>query len=295
MTQELVANPAAAARGPYIPYADGCYRSPELRPGLLPQCFPSACFYARYLRLVLCSGLRAGRGLYDGHAWAEGSRQVREALERVGVRFEVTGMEHLAAMEQPFVVAANHMSALETMVLPSILMTFRETTFIVKQSLLKYPLFRNILGSREPIAVTQTNPREDFKIVMREGPLRLQNGYALIVFPEAARRAAFDPANFNSMAEKVAARANVPLIPLALKTDAWGMGWPLRDFGRIDPGKTVHFAFGPPLRFSARDADRHGEILTFITEKLAAWTAAAEPVPTARGGRERGGRRDDVS
>ena len=85
-------------------------------------------------------------------------------------------MEHLAAVDGPFVVAANHMSALETMVLPSILVTFCRTTFIIKQSLLDYPIFKHVMRSRDPIAVSQVDPREDFKTVMREGPKRLRAG-----------------------------------------------------------------------------------------------------------------------
>lgn len=257
----------------YLPHADGAYRTPDVPVRWWRRLCPSCSFYPRYASIVLRSGLQARRGRYDGHAWALSSQHVREALERVGVRFEVTGLEHLAGLQRPFVVASNHMSTLETMVLPSILMTFHNTTFVVKQSLLKYPLFREVLSSREPIAVTQTNPREDFKIVMEQGLQRLQRGYALIIFPEAARRRSFEPERFNTLAEKLAQRAAVPLIPLALKTDAWGLGWPLTDFGRIDPGRTVRFAFGPPREISSRNSDQHAEIVSFIQQRWQAWDA----------------------
>ena len=42
-----------------------------------------------------------------------------------------------------------------------------EVTFVVKQSLVNYPVFRHVLGSRNPIAVTRDNPREDFQAVIQ--------------------------------------------------------------------------------------------------------------------------------
>jgi 1-acyl-sn-glycerol-3-phosphate acyltransferase len=40
------------------------------------------------------------------------------ALENVGVRFEITGLDNLKSFEGPAVFIANHMSTLETFVLP---------------------------------------------------------------------------------------------------------------------------------------------------------------------------------
>jgi 1-acyl-sn-glycerol-3-phosphate acyltransferase len=235
----------------YIPHHGGIYRSPERKIGLFKRLFPSVAFYLRYLQIVLACSRQAKQGRYGTHEWALSSSQIREALEGVGVRFEITGLEHLAGMTGPFVVAANHMSTLETMVLPSVLVTFHNATFIIKRSLTEYPLFKHVMLSREPIAVSQLDPREDFKTVMEEGPDRLRRGYAVVVFPEASRRRVFNPSHFNKMGEKLAQRGNVPLIPLALKTDAWSLGRPIADFGRIRPERTVHFAFGPPHEIAA--------------------------------------------
>ena len=45
----------------------------------------------------------------------------------------------------------------------------------------------------------------------------------------------------------MAARAKVPLVPIALRTDAWGQGAPIKDLGPIDPKLPVDFVFGKPV------------------------------------------------
>jgi len=60
-------------------------------------------------------------------------------------------------------------------------------------------------------------------------------------------------------------------VPIALKTDAWGIGKIAKDFGPIDPGKKVHFAIGEPMTIRNRGAEEHQKIIDFIREKLDQW------------------------
>jgi len=195
------------------------------------------------------------------------------ALERVGVRFEITGIEHLRQLKEPCVIIANHMSLLETVILPCIVQPVMDVTFIVKQSLLEYPIFCHILRSRDPIAVTRTHPRQDLKTVMGEGVDRLERGISVIVFPQTTRTRSFDPSQFNSIGVKLAKKAGVPVVPLALLSDAWENGKYLKDFGKIDPSRQVRFAFGEPLRIQGRGADEHKAVISFIRQKLDNWRA----------------------
>ena len=47
------------------------------------------------------------------------------------------------------------MSSLETMVLPAIVQPIKHVTFVVKASLLNYPIFKYVMRSRDPVAVTR--------------------------------------------------------------------------------------------------------------------------------------------
>ncbi len=76
---------------------------------------------------------------------------------------------------------------------------------------------------------------------------------------------------FNTIGAKLARRAGVPLVPIALKTDAWSVGKLIKDFGPIRPERTVHFSIGPPLEVTGNGREQHEETVRFIQNKLASW------------------------
>ena len=88
---------------------------------------------------------------------------------RLVCKSRLAGVENIRRLDTPCVFVANHMSTLETIVLPSIIRPVCPVTFVVKQSLLDYPLFRHIAGARDPIAVSRDDPRADLKAVMEGG------------------------------------------------------------------------------------------------------------------------------
>ena len=77
-------------------------------------------------------------------------------------------------------------------------------------------------------------------------------------------------------AAKLAMRAKVPMVPIALKTDAWGNGKWLKDIGRIDATKRVHFEFGRPLVIEGRGTVQQKEATDFIHEKLSHWSGESD-------------------
>lgn len=261
-------------------FENGIYRTPAGRSCLLGRLFPTWSFFVQYPVIVWLAARLAKRGRLDGAAWANSSRQVIRALERSGVEFEITGVEHLHGIDSAYVLAANHMSTLETMVLPAVLQPLRNTTFVVKQSLTTMPVFKHIMCSRHAIAVTQTNPREDLKTMLAEGVDRLKRGFALVVFPQGSRTPGFRAEEFNSIGVKLAARAATPLVPCAVATDAWGLGRWIPELSRIDPTRKVRIAFGEPTTVEGRGEEQHARTLEFIGGKLAAWGyGPAGPLP----------------
>ena len=254
-----------------LPYTNDVYRTGPETVSLFARIFPALAFYSRFVAIVWRSSAKAKRGEYGYVEWSHSSLDVLRALEKVGVRFEITGISHVEQLETPCVVIANHMSLLETAVLPTIVQPVRNVTFVVKQSLLEYPVFRHVMRSRDPIAVSRTNPRQDLKAVLEGGKDRLSRGISVIVFPQTTRTSSFDPTQFSTIGVKLAARAKVPVVPLALLTDAWGNGKYLKDFGKIDASRRVRFAFGEPMPVEGRGADEHQAIIQFISGKLQEW------------------------
>lgn len=247
------------------------YISPPSKVGWFARVFPSLTFHFQYIRTTFACAREAKHNRYDDAAWAASSVRILRHLENVGIRFEITGMNFLRQVEGPCLVVGNHMSSLETLILPAIVQPIKKVTFVVKQSLLTYPVFKYVMRSRDPIAVTTTDPRQDFKLMMEEGAERLSRGTSIIIFPEGRRNAAFDPAKFNSIGVKLASRVGVPVVPVALDTSAWGLGKPIADFGPIYPARKVRFAFGPPMTVEGRGVTEQAALIQFIQAKLDLW------------------------
>lgn len=260
---------------PSLSYRNNRYLTPPHRVPLLKRLFPSIAFYKDVLCIVLRASQGAKKGRYSDSDWCRSSLDTIRSLEAVGAVFHISGIEHLRKIDTPCVFIGNHMSTLETFALPAIIRPFMPVTFVVKQGLVEYPVFRHIMLSRDPVVVGRTNPREDLKVVLEGGEERLKRGVSIVIFPQqprgGARSVVFDPTAFNTMGIKLAKRAGVPVVPFAVKTDAWGNGKWLKDFGKIDPTKNVHIAFGGPLRIKYRGVEEHQAVIDFIMERLAEW------------------------
>ena len=250
---------------------NGAYRTPPGNSSALGRAFPSTFFYPRLYRNIFRSSAIARRGGYDDQAWIDTSANILRALEGVGFQFDITGLDHLARLDGPCLIVGNHMSSLETGVLPALIRPIKPVTFVVKQALLDYPVFKHVMRARKPIAVTQTNPRLDLKTMLEDGARRLADGTSIIVFPQGARRATFDPAEFNTIGVKLAQRSNVPIIPMALSTYAWPLGWPVSDFGKLEPSRPVRFAFGEPMMVEGKGAAENAALIDFIQSHLRKW------------------------
>jgi 1-acyl-sn-glycerol-3-phosphate acyltransferase len=269
----------SAATGPSgaIPspeFVDGAYRTAAGERSWLAQALPGLRFYSLAAAVVWRASRLARRGVYDDAAWSRSSLGILRALEAAGVRLEITGVDHFRNLAGPCVFVGNHMSTLETFVLPSVIVGSKRVTFIVKRELTTYPVFGHVMRARDPVTVGRANPREDLKAVLEGGTERLRAGISIIVFPQTTRTPVFDPAAFNSIGVKLAKRAQVPLVPIALKTDAWGNGWIVKDIGRIDPAKAVRIEFGAPLAVQGAGGAEHQHVVDFIRERLRAWGAA---------------------
>jgi len=249
------------------------YTSEPLRPSFIARALPSVLFYLSAFSTVFRASRKAKRGSYDTADWCTSSLETVRALERVGVVLKVTGMAAFKKVEGPCVFIGNHMSTLETFVLPTLISPYKDATFVVKQSLVDYPVFKYVMRSRDPITVGRQNPRDDLRAVLEGGTAKLHSGISIVIFPQTTRTQQFDPTQFNSIGIKLAKKADVPVVPVALKTDAWANGTLLKDYGKIDPRKTVHFAFGKPMLIRDRGIEEHEEIVRFITTKLGEWEA----------------------
>jgi 1-acyl-sn-glycerol-3-phosphate acyltransferase len=228
-------------------------------------------FVGGYVAEILRSRSVAIRGHYDRKAWAESSYRVFKLIENCGGRFHLRGLDNLRSCQRPVVFISNHMSTLETFVFPSIIAPLMEVTFVVKESLVKHPLFGPVMRARNPILVRRSNPREDFQTVMSKGKELLAKGISVVIFPQSTRTVEFVPEEFNSLGIKLARAAGVYVLPVAVKTDFWGNGKYLKDAGPINRNKPIHIVFGEPFLVRGSGKDEHRGVIDFIVDHLQRW------------------------
>ncbi len=248
-----------------------CYTTPAGRSRWFARRFPGLTFYPCLANLVLRASIMAKRGRLTDEALVSSCAGVFSLCEAVGMRFRIENLSAVQNLKTPCVIVANHMSTLETFTLPCLLGSYLRTTFVVKESLLRVPIFGPILRTRDPIAVGRRSPRDDLKQMLKVGGNRLEMGISLIVFPQTSRRPDVDRGSFNSIGIKLARRNGVPVVPLALRTDAWGNGKILKDIGPIHPERDVNMCFADPISVEGRGRSEHITVVDFIVGKLEEW------------------------
>lgn len=232
---------------------------------------PSLFFYKHIIKVIFYSNRLVKEGIYNGFEWVGSSLDLMEGFEKAGMIFHFSGMSNIIKFDGPAVFIGNHMSTMETLVLPGIIHPVKKVCFVVKKELTTYPLFGPVNNARYPIIVGRSNPRDDLKTVMEEGAQRLSSGRSIIIFPQRTRSFQFDEKSFNTLGIKLARQNRVPVVPVAILTDAWQNGKIVKEFGKIDVSKTNQICFGEPRNISGNGSEEQKYVLNFIKQKLIGW------------------------
>ena len=228
-------------------------------------------YYLHILRIVGEGSRYSRRGRYPRPVWSLSSYRAIQAAERCGGQVHILGANALARTGGPAVIIANHMSMAETFILPCVVMAYGEVSFVVKESLLRYPLFGTLLRGCHPISVSRQDARQDLKDVLGQGQAALAAGRSVVVFPQATRQSCFVPKNFNSLGVKLAARAGVPVVPLALKTDFQSNGRWIKEVGPLNRRLPLRFHFADPMDPRGAEKSAHAAVVAWIRDRLTAW------------------------
>ena len=247
------------------------YTSPDFKAGVISRLIPTIVFYCKAIAIVIRASIKAKVGKYTLEDWARSSQEVFDMTEHVGGKVTIEGLDNLRNIEGPCVIVANHMSTLETFMLPGMISPIKNLSFVIKHSLTEYPVFKHVIRASLPITVTRTNPRDDLKSVFEKGGAMLKEGRSVLIFPQTTRSNTFDPEKFNTIGVKLAARSSVPVIPLALVTNMWANGKTFKDYGKIYPHRPVRYCFGKPIKIEGKGSKEHAEIVNFIQGKVDSW------------------------
>lgn len=208
---------------------------------------------------------RGSPGTVDGPFYRS-LRAVVRAVAWILFRFTVIGVEHLPPTGGA-VVVANHQSWLDPIILPLALP--RKPAFLAMEELWRMPVIGTVMRVYGPLAIPLNRGAVDATALKRS--LRaLQGGALLIIFPEGGISPDGRLRPFHDGAAMLAARAKVPMIPVAIRGTADAL--PL---GRMLPRRRpITVRIGPPIAPPGPDRDA----LTRASE-----TAAAQ-IDELRGG-----------
>jgi len=135
-------------------------------------------------------------------------------------------------------VFARHESAWETFATQAI---FPRQAFVLKQELLRIPLFGWGMKMLDPIAIDRHAGRKALKQVIKQGTERLDKGAWVVIFPEGTRMPHTEIGKINSGGSMLAIKAKRPVI---LMMHNAGEFWPKNSFIKT-PGRIQVYLSAP--------------------------------------------------
>jgi len=251
------------------------YYTPENHPRALGDKLAlgtSGYFNAKFVAQLMVNRRVALAGKFDRNKWATESMNIFKLIENCGGRFHMEGLDNINKTDEPVVFISNHMGTMETMIFPGILASRRPVTFVVKKSLVSHPIFGPVVRVRNPITVDRQDPIADFKKVMTDGVENLEKGKSVVVFPQSKRIVKFVPGEFNKLGIKLAKKANVHVVPVAIKTDFWKNGTVIKDLGGVNRRLPIYIQFGDPFKVEGAGKKEHEQVIDFISSHLKKWS-----------------------
>lgn len=170
------------------------------------------------------------------------------------IRYVVEGEENIP--NEPVVFMCKHQSSWETF---SAFEFLPIHAAVVKQELLRIPVFSVGIKLVDPIAVDRDDGVNALKQVMREGKERLASGRSVLIFPEGTRTAPGVRVKYAKSGASLAKKAGVPVVPVAHNA---GLFWGRRAFVKL-PGQ-IRVSIGPPIQTDELNA-------ASITQQVEHW------------------------
>eukprot|EP00063_Salmo_salar_P008730 XP_013983565.1 PREDICTED: 1-acyl-sn-glycerol-3-phosphate acyltransferase alpha-like [Salmo salar] len=176
------------------------------------------CFYVAYMMVLGAIAIPLSI-LKCGGRDVENMRVVRALVRHVkyflGLRFDVSGLEHLQT-EGPYVIISNHQSSLDVLGLMEVLPD--RCTMIAKKELV-YAGTVGIVSWLGGIIFINRKKTSDAKSVMADAAkTMLEDQIRLWVFPEGTRNQRGDLLPFKKGAFHLAVQAQAPIIPIVFSS-----------------------------------------------------------------------------
>ncbi len=156
----------------------------------------------------------------------------------MGLDYRVVGRENLPPA--PFIIAAKHQSAWETM---KIYRIFGDTTGIIaKKELLDIPIWGHYGRIMGLVPIDRSKGKEAMSLMIASAREAVNNGHNVLAFPEGTRRPVGTPPAYKGGLLKIYEELHIPLVCVAHNA---GLFWPKNFFWKKSGVITVEIL--PPI------------------------------------------------
>lgn len=138
-------------------------------------------------------------------------RWARGTLRAAGAKVTINGNEKFP--EGPVLIVANHQGNFDIMVLLGYLE--KPAGFMSKIEVKKIPIVRSWMDEMHCVFLDRKNKRQAVQAFVK-GIDRLKKGHSMIIFPEGTRTKGPAMHDFKAGSFKLAAKANVPVVPVVI-------------------------------------------------------------------------------
>ncbi|WP_342525614.1 lysophospholipid acyltransferase family protein [Chryseomicrobium sp. FSL W7-1435] len=148
---------------------------------------------------------------YDELVYETPRSWAKNILKKAGATVELTGAENLP--EGAVLLIANHEGNFD---IPVLIATIQKPFgFLSKVEVKKIPFIADWMTEMNCVFIDRANRRSAMKSI-EDSSISLQQGHSLLLFPEGTRSKGQGVQEFKAGFVRIASRANVPVVPIAI-------------------------------------------------------------------------------
>ncbi len=228
-----------------------------------------------------CCAVMQPAGMLTIDEWARLCFSSVTVAEGLGMKVSVRGFGNMKARKGPAVVLCNHMSTMETIMLPPILLCYGPLSYVAKASLAHLPFLEKAAARTGMVPIGRKSPREDLMNMFKIGVERISGGSNFLIFPQGTRQKVFSRKVFSSIGAKLAEKAGCEIVPMVVDTrcqptrEKGMLKRFFKDFGPVDTSYDIKCECGPAVP-AGKSKEMHERTFDWMASKLEEWGLPVE-------------------